>query len=45
MLISGKTIEMITAIIIVMTLYLIMKKFIDLTKISKGSNYGEKKKN
>lgn len=45
MLTSGKTIEMITAIIIVMTLYLIMKKFIDLTKISKGSNYGEKKKN
>ena len=43
MLLSGNNVEMCTAISVVLVLYVIMKKFIDLTKISKASKYGEKK--
>ena len=43
MLLSGNNVEMCTAISVVLALYVIMKKFIDLTKISKASKYGEKK--
>ena len=43
MIISGSNVEMCTAISIVLALYGIMKKFIDLTKISKASKYGKKK--
>jgi len=43
MILSGRNVEMCTAICIVLALYAIMKKFIDLTKISKGSKYGDKK--
>jgi len=45
MILSGNSTQMAVAVIIILTLYLVMKKFIDLTKISKGSHYGEKKKN
>jgi len=45
MILSGNSTQMAIAVIIILTLYLVMKKFIDLTKISKGSHYGEKKKN
>ena len=43
MLLSGNNFEMCVVISIVLALYVIMKKFIDLTKISKASKYGEKK--
>jgi len=45
MILSGNSTQMAIAVIIILTLYLVMKKFIDLTKINKGSHYGEKKKN
>ena len=43
MLLSGNNVEMCTAVSVVLALYLMMKKFIDLTKISKASKYGQKK--
>ena len=45
MILSGKNSEMMVAVGVILALYVIMKKFIDLTKISKASKYGEKKSN
>ena len=45
MILSGNNSEMMIAIVVILALYVIMKKFIDLTKISKASKYGEKKSN
>ena len=40
---SGNTSQMCIAIFVVLALHVMMKKFIDLTKISKASKYGNKK--
>ena len=45
MILSGNNSEMMIAVVVILALYVIMKKFIDLTKISKASKYGEKKIN
>ena len=45
MMLSGNNSEMMIAVVVILALYVIMKKFIDLTKISKASKYGEKKSN
>ena len=45
MIFSGNNSEMMIAVVVILALYVIMKKFIDLTKISKASKYGEKKSN
>ena len=45
MILSGNNSEMMIAVAVILALYVIMKKFIDLTKISKASKYGEKKSN
>lgn len=45
MILSGNNSEMMIAVVVILALYVIMKKFIDLTKISKASKYGEKKSN